>query len=191
MITPDGYRILQNYIRPGQHIIELGDQFCDWSGKYSGRRADEVLSELHGVTVQTVDIHGKNRAIPYDLNKFPAGEIFVDLADIITDFGTMEHTDSPMNVLRNIRRWLKPGGISIHANPDVTYEKHGNFHLLNTFWPAYCTMTDSELLHLEITPVYQKDNPHHEIYAVVKHGREFKPEDWDKFSMNNHFTYWP
>ncbi len=188
MITPDGYRILQKFIKPGQHIIELGDQICDWSGKYAGRRADEVLAELHGVTVQTVDIHGKNRAIPYDLNTYPAGDL--QPADIVTDFGTMEHTDSPMNVLRNIRRWLKDGGISIHANPDVTYEKHGNFYLRNSFWLAYCWMTGSELLHFEITPVYQKTNPHHEIYAVVRHEKNFNETVWNDNKMQLHYNYW-
>jgi len=71
MITPDGYRILQQYIKPGMYIIELGDQFADWSGQVHGRRADEVLVELHGVTVVSIDKHGQNRALPYDLNEYP------------------------------------------------------------------------------------------------------------------------
>ena len=49
MITPDGYRIFgQQYIKPGMYIIELGDQFADWSGQVHGRRADEVLVEPYG-----------------------------------------------------------------------------------------------------------------------------------------------
>ena len=188
MITPDGYRIFKKFVQPGMHVIELGDQLCDWASNVSGQRADLVLEGLHGITVTSVDIHGQNRALPLDLNTFPAGDL--DPADIVTDFGTMEHTDGPMNVLRNIVRWLKPGGISIHANPDRTYERHGNFYLDHSFWINYCMGTGSNLLHFEITPVYQKSNPHHEIYAVVKHNAEFDKKHWDHLAMDAYWSKW-
>ncbi len=189
MITPDGYRILKQYIKPGIGIIELGDQFADWSGQVHGRRADEVLEELHGVAVVSVDIHGKNRALPYDLNEYPC-ELDDSFADIVTDFGTMEHTNDIYNCLKNVWRWCPNGGISIHANPDKTYDRHGNYYFTPAFWQTYCDITGAELLHMETTPVYRKDNPHHELYAVVQHSDKFMPrEQWDA-EMTKHYHRW-
>ena len=193
MITPDGYRILNQYIKPGMHIIELGDQFADWSGQVHGFRADEVLEALHGVKVVSIDIHGKNRALPYDLNVFPCEEHGL-FADIVTDFGTMEHTDDIYNCLKNVWNWctrLKPHiGISIHANPDKSYDRHGNYYFTPAFWETYCKINGAELLHIETTPVYRKDNPHHELYAVVQHSDVFmNREQWDA-EMKNHYHRW-
>lgn len=192
MITPDGYRILQQYIKPGMYIIELGDQFADWSGQVHGERADMVLRELHDVLVTSIDIHGKNRALPYDLNEHPC-DPWNNYADIVTDFGTMEHTDDIYNCLKNVWKWctiLKPIGISIHANPDQSYTKHGNYYFTPAFWETYCKITGAKLLHMETTPVYRKDNPHHELYAVVQHSDVFmNREQWDA-EMKNHYHRW-
>ena len=103
MITPDGYRILQQFIQPGMNVLELGDQLCDWSSKVHGQRADIVLKDLHQVDVTTIDIHGNNRALPLNLNEYPCcGDDMHGSFDLVTDFGTMEHTDDIFNCLSNV-----------------------------------------------------------------------------------------
>lgn len=185
MITPDGYRILQQFIQPGMNVLELGDQLCDWSSKVHGQRADIVLKDLHQVDVTTIDIHGNNRALPLNLNEYPCcGDDMHGSFDLVTDFGTMEHTDDIFNCLSNVYLMLKPGGISIHANPAKSYTNHGNYYFTPRFWEKYCEFTGAELLHTETTPVYHKSNPHHELYAVIKHGDKFMNfEQWEDEMM--------
>ena len=53
---------------------------------------------------------------------------------IVTDFGTMEHTDDIYNCLKNIWAWAQRVlGISIHANPDKSYYRHGNYYFTPPF----------------------------------------------------------
>ena len=100
------------------------------------------------------------------------------------------HTDDIHNCLKNVWRWLDNGGISIHANPDKSYYHHGNYYFTPAFWETYCKLTGSKLLHMETTPVYRKDNPHHELYAVVQHSDSFMTrERWDA-EMTKHYHRW-
>ena len=78
----------------------------------------------------------------------------------------------------------------VHANPDKSYYRHGNYYFTPAFWETYCKLTGSKLLHMETTPVYRKDNPHHELYAVVQHSDSFMTrERWDA-EMTKHYHRW-
>ncbi|MBK7851771.1 MAG: hypothetical protein IPJ66_11755 [Bacteroidetes bacterium] len=107
MITPDGYRILSQHILQGDFILELGDQLADWSEGSGKQRADRLIEDEFNCTVLSVDIHGKNHSLSLDLNQ-PLIKDWSFNADIVTDFGTIEHTDDIYQALRNVHQfWSK------------------------------------------------------------------------------------
>lgn len=173
-------------------VVQLGDQLADWNTAVSHRRADQIIAAEFGVKVKDVDINGSERTLNFNLNNnvpILADEVNA-FVDIVTDFGTIEHTDDIYAAMYNVFSCVTGGGISIHANPDHTYERHGNFYFTPQFWNKFCELTDSELLLVESVPVYQPDNPHHELYAVVRHGEQFPDrETWDK-EMKPHYSRW-
>ena len=180
MITPDGYRLLTHYALSGTFIIELGDQLADWSETCQKRRADRLIEDEFNCTVLSVDIHGKNHSLPLDLNTELIKEWSFN-ADMVTDFGTLEHTDDIYQSLKNVHQFLVKDGISIHANPDESYTNHGNFYFTPEFWGAYCNLCGFELVSCETIPVYVPENPMHEIYAVVKHSGDKKYPSREEF----------
>lgn len=180
MITPDGYRLLTHYALSGTFIIELGDQLADWSETCQKRRADRLIEDEFNCTVLSIDIHGKNHSLPLDLNTELIKEWSFN-ADMVTDFGTIEHTDDIYQSLKNVHQFLVKDGISIHANPDESYTKHGNFYFTEQFWRVYCDLIGADLLHVSTVPVYVKTNPHHEIYAVVRHSGALKYPSREEF----------
>lgn len=180
MITPDGYKLLSQHILPGDFVIELGDQLADWSEQAGKQRADRLIEDMFNCTVLSIDIHGKNHSLSLDLNQ-PLIKDWSFNADVVTDFGTLEHTDDIYQSLKNVHQFLTEDGISIHANPDKSYDKHGNFYFTEQFWRVYCDLIGADLLHVSTVPVYVKTNPHHEIYAVVRHSGTLKYPSREEF----------
>ena len=181
MITPDGYKLLAQHILPGDFIIELGDQLADWSEKAGKQRADRLIENEFDCTVLSVDIHGKNHSLSLDLNQ-PLIKDWSFNADIVTDFGTIEHTDDIYQALRNVHQFLMPDGISIHANPDKSYTSHGNYYFSEAFWGVYADLIGAEVLYLQTIPVYVKTNPMHEIYCVMMHKEGLKFPSREEFN---------
>lgn len=182
MITPDGYRILSQHILQGDFIIELGDQLADWSEGSGKQRADRLIEDEFNCTVLSVDIHGKNHSLSLDLNQ-PLIKDWSFNADIVTDFGTIEHTDDIYQALRNVHQFLVEDGISIHANPDRSYDRHGNFYFTEQFWRVYADLIGAKVLYLQTIPVYVKTNPMHEIYCVLQHSGSLKYPSRDEFTQ--------
>lgn len=182
MITPDGYYILSQHIIQGDFVIELGDQLADWSQESGKQRADRLIEDAFMCTVLSIDIHGKNHSLSLDLNQ-PLIKDWSFNADMVTDFGTIEHTDDIYQSLRNVHQFLVEDGISIHANPDMSYDKHGNFYFTEQFWRVYADLIGAEVLHLQTIPVYVKTNPMHEIYCVIKHSGSLKYPSRDEFNQ--------
>ena len=136
MITPHGYKLLKQYLKPGMFILQLGDQLADWNGLVSHRRAGQIIAKEFGVKVQDVDINGSERTLNFNLNNLtPTLQEKVNTpVDIVTDFGTIEHTNDIYAAMHNVWSCLAGGGLSIHANPDHTYERHGNYYFTPEFW---------------------------------------------------------
>ena len=65
--------------------------------------------------VATIDIHGKDSAIPIDLNE-PI-KIFHNTFDVVTDYGTLEHVTNQYQAFKNTHEITKIGGIMIHVLP--------------------------------------------------------------------------
>ena len=164
MIHPQSKNELDKHLFKGCNIVELGDQFCDWSPEVQGIRTDTYFKE-HGIEIKSVDWHGKNGALKIDLSEISTVKL---KGDIVTDFGTLEHVKDTYNCLVNCFSFCKIGGKMIHVNPDKTYVKHGYFYFTEKFWHEYAKLAKLEVISIYTEKPYDKTNPASEVYAVLK-----------------------
>jgi len=158
MIHSTTNALFLRYADVGLKIIELGDQLMDIGEATQFMRSDELYNEFN---IQSIDIHGKNRALPIDLSK-ESKERFE--ADLLTDFGTVEHVSGLYNALLNCHNWSKPGGTMIHANPKTgTFPGHGVSFFTQDFWKKLAEAMDYQVLELFEKAPYSDDNPDKEV----------------------------
>ncbi len=155
-------------------VIELGDQLMDIGADTQFMRSDEYYRWKHGVNITSVDIHGNNRVLQNDLAK-P-----VDLgfqADIVTDFGTIEHVKDLYNALLNAHNFCKEGGIMIHSNPkEGTYHGHGHHYFTTGFWKNAAEICGYEIISIYEQNPYSEENKDVEVVAVLKKGTKEFPK---------------
>lgn len=165
MIHSHTHHLFTFYAKPGMKIIELGDQLMDVGQDTQFMRSDEFYKSV-GYEIQSVDIHGKNRALPIDLSK-EAEERFD--ADLLTNFGTIEHVCDLYNALLNCHNWTKPRALMIHANPKTgTFAGHGVSFFTLDFWNQLCKKMKYTILELHEKGPYSDDNPDKEVVCVFR-----------------------
>lgn len=170
MIHYDTKQIFDKYAKKGKRVIELGDQLCDFGHENQFQRTDEYYKPL-GIDILSIDLHGKNRALPIDLSKEMIGGMNPDVEDgteLLTDFGTIEHVEDLYMCLVNCHFLTKAEGIRIHVNPGKTYSGHGLRYFTEGFWIDFCKACNYEIVELFSKPPYSKDNPALEVYCVLK-----------------------
>jgi 2-polyprenyl-3-methyl-5-hydroxy-6-metoxy-1,4-benzoquinol methylase len=108
-------RVLARYAHPGIRAADLG------SGP--GAMAARVAS--FGCDVLAVDRSAEgfeaglpHFALDFDQNDF-ASQLGPASFDLITAIEVIEHVESPIGFLRNIRRLLSPGGVALITTPNV------------------------------------------------------------------------
>ena len=82
------------YLPVKGRVIELGNQTILFD-KHYGKAAKVVLEECYDHV--SIDINGRDGALPYDLNQ----RIELPPADVVTDFGTGEHVDDFYQLWKN------------------------------------------------------------------------------------------
>lgn len=165
MIHTITHNLFCRYASPGIKIIELGDQLMDIGQETQFMRSDEYYQK-EGIEIQSVDIHGKNRALPIDLSKESKKRFE---ADLLTDFGTVEHVSDLYNALLNCHNWTNAGGIMIHANPKTgTYAGHGVSFFTMDFWKELAFQNNYELWLIDEKSPYSEENPDKEVIAVLQ-----------------------
>jgi hypothetical protein len=165
MIHTITHNLFYKYAQPGIKIIELGDQLMDIGQETQFMRSDEFYKK-EGIDIESIDIHGKNRALPIDLSKESKKRFE---ADLLTDFGTVEHVSDLYNALLNCHNWTKEGGIMIHANPKTgTYAGHGVSFFTMDFWEQLSLACNYHLLEVGEKSPYSEENPDKEVIAVLK-----------------------
>jgi hypothetical protein len=164
MIHTHTHNAFLQYAKPEMKIIELGDQLMDIGQDTQFMRSDEYYRR-NGLKIKSVDIHGKNRALPIDLSK-ESDERFE--ADLLTDFGTVEHVKGLYNALLNCHNWTKKGGTMIHANPKTgTYAGHGVSFFTMKFWEQLALECGYHLVEVSEKAPYSDVNPDKEVIAVL------------------------
>lgn len=187
MIHWTTHNLFLQYAKPGMEILELGDQLMDIGQDTQFMRSDEYYKR-NGLEIQSVDIHGKNRALPIDLSKVSKRKFE---ADLLTDFGTVEHVSDLYNALKNCHNWAKDYGLMIHANPKTgTYAGHGVSFFTMDFWRWLAETCEYNLLSVEEKGPYADENPDKEVIAILKKGEGpfISREVFDDFAKNTVFA---
>jgi hypothetical protein len=165
MIHSHTNKIFLQYASPEMKILELGDQVMDIGQETQFQRSDEFYGK-DGYNITTIDIHGKNRAISIDLGK---ESDFKFQADLLTDFGTVEHVKGLYNALKNCHNWTTVGGLMIHVNPKTgTYFGHGVSFFTIEFWEKLALAMGYYVVEVTEKSPYSDENPDVEVYAVLQ-----------------------
>jgi hypothetical protein len=177
MIHYHSKQVFDKYITDGCQIIELGDQLMDAGEEHRYKRSDEFYADK--VKIQSIDWHGKNRAMKLDLTK----PLEIDIkADVLSDFGTIEHTTDLYPTLLNCHNFTKDNGIMIHVNPKTgTYPGHGCHWFTKSFWEVLAIACNYDILEIFEQRPYSEENPDIEVYAVLKKKSESEFVDKETF----------
>jgi 2-polyprenyl-3-methyl-5-hydroxy-6-metoxy-1,4-benzoquinol methylase len=110
-----GTQVLERYARPGVRAADLG----------TGPGAMAERLRIMGCEVVAVDRDAKDfaAAVPHvrlDLDQPDfAAQLGCSLFNLVTAIEVIEHVESPINLLRNIRRLLALGGVAVLTTPNV------------------------------------------------------------------------
>lgn len=155
-IGPVTAEIIRNLPLPAEFsVIELGDQIWHPQAGPMGRARDpnwwskpavEFYRTLGKVTrYECIDANG-NASIFADLNH-PL-EVWPGEFDIVTDFGTSEHTFNFAQVWTTIHALCKPGGIIAFDKPHQGMPDHGFFNVHLTLLLDIAGANDYDVLHI-------------------------------------------
>jgi hypothetical protein len=116
----------------GVRMLELGNQELEaGSSERLAKRHFERLGVIH----TSIDLNGQDGALVVDLSRPTDRSDWLGHFDVITNCGTTEHVDpheAQYDAFKNLHDWLRVGGISIHALPDVdALEESGS-------WRGHC-----------------------------------------------------
>jgi hypothetical protein len=105
----------------GTHMLELGNQRIARRA-FAGARTGKAYYTRLGVAHTSLDINGKDGAVPLDLSRDIDKPEWAGYFEIITNSGTTEHVEpfeAQYTCFRNLHKWLKPGGVAVHIVPAV------------------------------------------------------------------------
>lgn len=94
----------------GLTMCELGNQIIHCRPPF---RTSKEYFESKGVKHISIDINGKDGALPLDLST----RISIGQFDVVTNLGTSEHVKNEEMCFNNIDRFCRVGGIMIHVVP--------------------------------------------------------------------------
>lgn len=147
----------------GLKVCELGNQRIKKGGmeylksigipEYSTSK--ELFTDL-GFQHTSIDINGKDGALPINLNK-PIFDInLLSNFDVITNSGTTEHVHNQLECFRNVHELCKKGGLFIHIVPSIHYRTidlrtkiettHGRYNYDFAFFHALSSMCGYKIL---------------------------------------------
>lgn len=112
----------------GLKMCELGNQSIKVSGmEYSKSKnmppcktGKELFTRI-GFQHTSIDINGKDYALPIDLTKPIQNIELLSYFDVLTNSGTTEHVSDQFECFKNIHNLCKEGGVFIHMVPSVKY----------------------------------------------------------------------
>jgi hypothetical protein len=158
---------------------ELGNQSF-----YTGNSAKKYY-ESKGVMHTSIDINGKDGALPIDLdNTVPSN--LENKFDIITNYGTTEHINNQYQVFKNIHVMCKQNGIMIHAIPLIkNWPKHCRYYYSILFFQELSNYCNYQIIDLQILNKDYYKFPNNLVVSVLKKKEENNFITKDKFDQIN------
>ena len=121
--------------------LELGNQI----NRIRQRPAKYVYRSL-GVDHTSIDLNGKNGALPFDLDE-PLPEEYTNRFDVVTNYGTIEHINNQYQAFKTVHDSCKVGGLMIHGFPmKNTYAGHCRYYYPEIFADYLASYTAYEIL---------------------------------------------
>ena len=153
-----------------QKVLELGAQqlyrhVSDW-----GHYADSFYKSIGVKEYKCIDTNGDNNAIKLDLSKnITKKDIDNYEADLITNFGTLEHTGNFYQGLKNIHNLASEDTIIIHEVPETgSWEDHGDTYIDTSFFKEFVKKQEGySLLNVDRYPAQQNKKNGWLVQAVI------------------------
>ena len=146
MLEQAGYKSvdgLQMCELGNQHIAETTIEFLKANGMPPFKTGKEYFLHV-GFDHTSIDINGKDGALPIDLAKPIPDTVFDARFDIVTNFGVSEHVLNQFECFKNIHNLCKTDGLIIHIVPHLSYKnriiatgrilQHGNYNYTFDFF---------------------------------------------------------
>lgn len=145
VVIPKVEDILSKIDKDSITMIELGNQHIDHKHRGIGTPA-KPFYESKGIKHISVDINGKDGAVPLDLSK----EIPMRRGggcDVLTNHGTTEHIHNQDIVFKNIHNMCAEGAYMIHQVPiPGTWRGHCIFYYDLEFFDKLASMNGYEVI---------------------------------------------
>jgi len=140
----------------GVKMVELGNQHIRDSLlsklKWSKKAAKTYFKHL-GFKHVSIDINGKDGALPVDLSKKINNDEMINSFDVLTNSGTTEHVlpfKKQYQCFKNLHDIVKPGGIFIHLLPEVgSFVNHAKVYYTVEFFEKLAEMNDYEIIKIK------------------------------------------
>jgi SAM-dependent methyltransferase len=135
---------------------------------WTGNADDSFLFKLLGFDkVDSIDAEDfENATYVFDLNS-ELPESLHNCFDAIYDGGTMEHIFNLPQVLKNIHKMLKPGGLIMHLSPSNNHIDHGFYMFSPTFHYDYYSSNNYKVIRSNI--VEYSPNPFNTKWKIYNY----------------------
>lgn len=110
-----GQKVLGGYVHPGVRAVDLGTGPGAMAARLSAMGCDVLAVDRDS---QGFEAHVPHVNVDFDQQDF-ASRLGVASFSIITAVEVIEHVESPIGFLRNVRRLLAPSGVAVLTTPNV------------------------------------------------------------------------
>ena len=104
------------------------------------------LMELCGSDYRALDLFSDDKVLLFDLNLDNLPAELIGKFDLVTNFGTTEHTFDQVRAFRTVHNAAKPGGVIYHDVPMGGYLHHGYFCYTPRFFRDVAAANAYEIL---------------------------------------------
>lgn len=161
-------KVLVEKYKP-KSVLELGSQYLYDSAKHCQAAVEgkpvygKSWFESHGIKHTSVDINDEA-----DINLDITDNDHNDVYDWVTDYGTIEHTNSAFDSFRNCHNWVKIGGLMIHENPKAgNWPDHGNWFFTQEFYRNLAAKCKYEIIDLKEIAAMGNTKSGWNVYCVL------------------------
>lgn len=136
----------QRLVVAGLRMAELGNQKMRSDVLGHSVAAKKFFTAM-GIDHTSIDINGKDGALPLDLRLPIARLDLLGTFDVVTNFGTIEHVSRQYPAWKNMHDLARTGGLFLHILPEVgSWRGHCEFRYDARFIPALAALCSYEVL---------------------------------------------